>query len=171
MADITLKGNPIHTNGQLPAVGSQAPAFTLTDNSLADKSLADFAGKRVVLTINPSYDTGLCQTAARGFNEKVGESDDVVVLMVSADLPFAQKRFCEAEGLTHVTGLSSFRSGFAEDWGIEITDGPMAGLCARSVVVLDPAGKVLYTELVPEIVQEPNYDAALEALNSQLRVA
>jgi len=164
MADITFKGNPIHTNGDLPAVGTQAPKFELVSTGLASKSLADYAGKRVILTINPSYDTGVCQATARGFNQKVGETDDVVVLMVSADLPFAQKRFCEAEGLNHVEALSTFRSGFAKDWGLMMLDGPLQGLTARAVVVLDPAGKVLYSELVPEIVQEPNYDAALAAL-------
>ncbi|NOY94697.1 MAG: thiol peroxidase [Deltaproteobacteria bacterium] len=164
MADITFKANPIHTNGELPAVGAQAPKFELVNTSLASKSLADYAGKRVILTINPSYDTGVCQATARAFNQKVGESADVVVLMVSADLPFAQKRFCEAEGLDHVEALSTYRSDFAKDWGLMMLDGPLQGLTARAVVVLSPEGKVLYRELVPEIVQEPDYDAALAAL-------
>jgi len=115
MADITFKGNPIHTNGDLPAVGTQAPKFELVSTGLASKSLADYAGKRVILTINPSYDTGVCQATARGFNQKVGETDDVVVLMVSADLPFAQKCFCEAEGLNHVEAFSTFHSNFTKN--------------------------------------------------------
>lgn len=163
MANITLKGNPIHTSGELPAVGSKAPAFTLVDKTLAEKSLADFAGKKKVLTINPSYDTAVCQAAGRAFNAKAGDAN-AVVLLISGDLPFAQKRFCEAEGLTHVVPLSSFRSSFGSDYGIEIVDGPLKGLTGRAVVVLDENDVVVHSELVPEIAQEPSYDAALAAL-------
>lgn len=164
MAAITLKGNPINTKGDLPAVGTQAPALELVGTDLSVKTLADFAGKKKILTINPSYDTGICQAAARSFNQKIAERDDAVVLMVSADLPFAQKRFCEAEGIDVVVPLSSFRSSFSDDYDVTIVDGPMAGLTARAVLVLDENDKVVYTELVPEIVQEPDYDAALAAL-------
>lgn len=163
MANITLKGNPIHTSGELPAVGSKAPGFTLVDKTLAERSLADFAGKKKVLTINPSYDTAVCQAAGRAFNAKAGDAD-AVVLLVSGDLPFAQKRFCEAEGLDHVVALSSFRASFGRDWGLEIVDGPLRGLTARAVVVLDEDDVVVHAELVPEIAQEPSYDAALAAL-------
>ncbi len=164
MADITLGGNPFHTSGELPAVGAAAPDFTLAGADLADKSLADFAGKTRVLTINPSYDTPVCQAAARAFNQKVGEREDAVVLLVSADLPFAMKRFCTAEGLEHVVPLSSFRSSFAEDYGVGIVDGPFAGVTARAIVVVDPEGKVTHTELVTEVADEPDYDAARAAL-------
>ncbi len=163
MANITLKGNPIHTSGELPAVGSKAPGFTLVDKTLAERSLADFAGKKKVLTINPSYDAAVCQAAGRAFNAKAGDAD-AVVLLVSGDLPFAQKRFCEAEGLDHVVALSSFRASFGRDWGLEIVDGPLRGLTARAVVVLDENDVVVHAELVPEIAQEPSYDAALAAL-------
>ncbi|MBX3250436.1 MAG: thiol peroxidase [Myxococcales bacterium] len=163
MAAITLKGNTIHTSGELPKVGAKAPGFTLVDRGLAEKTLADFAGKKKVLTINPSYDTGVCQAAGRAFNAKAGDAD-AVVLLISGDLPFAQKRFCEAEGLEQVVPLSSFRSSFGADWGVEIVDGPLKGLTARAVVVLSEDDTVLYAELVPEIAQEPSYDAALASL-------
>lgn len=165
MAELTFKGTPIHTNGDLPAVGSQAPDFVLVDGSLGEKTLADYAGKTTILTVNPSYDTGVCMATARAFNAKAGELD-AVVLMISADLPFAQKRFCEAEGLEHVVPLSCFRSSFAKDYGLEMVDGPLKGLTARAVIVLDGQGKVLHSQLVPEIVQEPDYDAALAAARS-----
>ena len=165
MATVTLKGNPIHTNGELPKVGAKAPDFRLTANDLKDLSLADFAGKRKVLNIVPSLDTDVCATSTRKFNEKAGQLPDTVVLIVSADLPFASKRFCAAEGLKNVVPLSLLRDKkFAQDYGVLLTDGPLAGLCARSVVVLDASDKVTYTQLVPEIVQEPDYDAALAAL-------
>lgn len=164
MADITFKGNAVHTNADLPKVGSKAPDFALVDGSLGEKKLADFAGKKKVLTINPSYDTGVCQATARSFNLKAGKRDDVVVLVVSADLPFAQKRFCTAEGLDGVVALSSFRASFAKDYGLEMTDGPLRGLTARAVIVIDENDVVKHVELVPEIAQEPNYDAALAAL-------
>lgn len=165
MATVTLKGNPIHTNGELPAVGAKAPDFRLTANDLKDLSLADFAGKRKVLNIVPSLDTDVCATSARKFNERAGQLPGTVVLVVSADLPFASKRFCAAEGLKNVVPLSLLRDKkFAQDYGVLITDGPMAGLCARAVVVLDASDRVVHTQLVPEIVQEPDYDAALAAL-------
>src|SRR5688572_2458844 len=128
MAKVTFKGNPVNTNGTLPNVGSQAPDFKLVASDLSEKSLKDFAGKKKVLTINPSYDTGVCQATARKFNQALAERSDVVVLAISGDLPFAQKRFCEGEGLKNVTPLSSFRSSFASDYGIQLVDGPLAGL-------------------------------------------
>jgi thioredoxin-dependent peroxiredoxin len=165
MAEITLKGNPIHTNGDLPVVGSTAPDFRLTKNDLSDVSLGDFAGRSKILSIVPSLDTGLCAESARKFNQLVGGRDDVVVLVISADLPFAQGRFCSAEGIDRVHTLSMMRSrNFAKDYGVLVQDGPTAGITARAVVVLDADNKVLHTELVPEIGQEPNYDAAFAAL-------
>lgn len=165
MAQVTLKGNPIHTSGELPKVGSTAPDFKLTGNDLKDLSLGDFAGKRKVLNIVPSLDTEICATSTRKFNEKAGKLPDTVVLIVSADLPFASKRFCVAEGLQNVVPLSLLRDKkFAQDYGILLADGPLAGLCGRAVVVLDAANKVIHSQLVPEIVQEPDYDAALAAL-------
>jgi thioredoxin-dependent peroxiredoxin len=164
MANITHKGNPIHTNGELPAVGSKAPAFTLVDAGLAEKSLSDFQGKKKILTINPSYDTGICQKAGRAFNEKASGRANTVVLLISKDLPFAIKRFCEADGLTNVVPLSAFRSTFAKDYGAEIVDGVLQGLSARAVIVLDENDRVVYSELVPEIAQEPAYDRAIAAL-------
>lgn len=163
MANITFKGNPVKTSGELPQVGAQAPDFVLVDNALGEKKLSDFAGKTKILTINPSYDTGVCQASARGFNSKAAGKKDVAVLVISADLPFAQKRFCTAEGIDGVTALSSFRSSFAKDYGLEMVDGPLRGLTARAVVVIGADDKVKYVELVPEIAQEPNYDAALAA--------
>ncbi len=162
MATTKFKGNDVHTSGNLPAVGAKAPDFTLVAKDLSEKSLADFAGKKVVLTVNPSYDTGVCQATARSFNAKLGGRGDVVVLAVSADLPFAQSRFCEADGLDHVVPLSSFRASFARDYGLEIVDGPLKGLTARAVIVVGADGKVLSSELVPEITNEPDY-AQVEA--------
>jgi len=162
MASITLEGNEIHTNGDLPAVGSQAPDFSLTNGDLADVSLADFAGKRKIFNIVPSLDTGICAASAVRFNQALADMDNTVVLVVSADLPFAAGRVCSAEGADKVTTLSMMRSKqFAEDYGVLITDGPLAGLCARAVVITDADNKIIYTELVPEIVQAPDYDAAL----------
>lgn len=163
MATITLKGNPIHTSGDLPAIGSQAPAFTLVGAGLAEASLDSFDGVRV-LNIFPSIDTPVCATSVRQFNEQASGKDGVTVLNISADLPFAQARFCAAEGLDGVVNLSCFRSSFADDYGLRIVDGPLAGLCSRAVIVLDGAGKVTYTEQIPEIAQEPDYKAALAAL-------
>jgi thioredoxin-dependent peroxiredoxin len=164
MATTALKGNPVHTNGELPAVGSKAPEFKLTDTSLKEVTLASFAGKKKILTVNPSLDTGVCQATVRGFNKRATEIPDVVVLSISSDLPFAAKRFCTTEGLEKVVPLSVMRDRkFAKDYGLLQTDGPLAGLVARAVLVLDGNDKVLYTQLVPEISTEPNYDAALAA--------
>jgi thioredoxin-dependent peroxiredoxin len=165
MASITHKGNPIHTSGELPKVGTRAPDFKLTAGDLSDKSLKDFAGKRKVLNIVPSLDTGICATSTRKFNESAGKLPNTVVLVVSADLPFAAKRFCTTEGLQNVTPLSLMRSkDFGKDYGILLVDGLLAGVTGRAVVVLDEKDNVTYTELVPEIGQEPNYDAALAAV-------
>jgi thiol peroxidase len=164
MATVTLKGNPIHTNGDLPAAGAPAPDFKLTGVDLKDVSLADFKGKKKILNIVPSLDTAVCATSTRKFNETGGKLPNTVVLVVSADLPFAMKRFCTTEGLENVVSLSMIRGkGFAKDYGVLLQDGPLAGLSARAVVVLDENDKVVYRELVPEIGQEPNYDAALAA--------
>ncbi len=163
MAKITLQGNPITTNGELPKIGSTAPEFKLTDKDLHDKSLGDFAGKKKLLNIVPSLDTPVCATSTKKFNDHAGK--DAVMLVISADLPFAMNRFCGAENTDKVITLSMMRSrNFAKDYGVLIQDGPLAGITARAVVVLDANNKVLYTELVPEIAQEPNYDKALAAL-------
>jgi thioredoxin-dependent peroxiredoxin len=164
MSQVTFKGTPVSTVGSLPEVGATAPDFILVATDLSEKNLASFAGKKKILTINPSYDTGVCQAAARAFNQRVDGRSDVAVLMVSADLPFAQSRFCEADGLKQVVPVSSFRSTFGKDYGVTITSGPLAGLTARAVVVLDEHNKVLHSQLVPEITQEPDYDAVLQAL-------
>ena len=165
MATITLQGNACNTNGELPKTGSTAPDFTLVDAKLNDVHLADYAGKKKLLNIVPSLDTPTCATSTKKFNELVAERDDVVVLVVSADLPFASGRFCGMEGLDNVLPLSLMRGkAFAKDYGILITDGPLAGITARAVVVLDADNRVVYTQLVPEIADEPDYDAALAAL-------
>ncbi len=165
MAEITLQGNPIHTSGELPAIGSPAPDFSLTDGELNDVSLKDFAGKKKVLSIVPSLDTGVCATSTKVFNDRLGGRDDVVVLVISADLPFAQARFCSAEGTDRVKTLSMMRDKhFARDYGVLISDGPLAGITARAVMVLDENDRVLHAQLVPEIAQEPDYDAAIAAL-------
>ena len=163
MAQITLRGNPINTVGELPAVGSPAPAFKLTGADLGTVSSDQFSGKPVLLNIFPSVDTPVCAASVRTFNERAAGSG-VSVVCVSKDLPFAQKRFCGAEGIENVTTASAFRDSFGEDYGVGITDGPMAGLLARAIVVIGADGTVAYTELVPEIAQEPNYDAALAAV-------
>ena len=163
MATTALRGKPVNTVGDLPAVGS-TPSFTLTKADLSDVTSADLAGKKVLLNIFPSIDTAVCATSVRTFNQKAAGVADTVVLNVSADLPFAQKRFCGAEGIENAEAASTFRSDFGKSFGVELAEGPMRGLMARSVVVLDPQGKVTYTELVPEIAQEPNYDAAMAAL-------
>ena len=165
MATVTLQGNTINTSGELPAVGSDAPDFYLVDGKLGDVRLADYSGKQVILNIVPSLDTPTCATSTKKFNEKAAGRDDFVVLVVSADLPFAQGRFCSAEGIENVATLSMMRTrAFAKDYGVLITDGPLAGITARAIVVIGADGKVLYTQLVPEIGDEPDYDAALAAL-------
>ena len=163
MAQITLRGNPINTVGELPSVGSRAPAFSLTGADMGAVSNEQFSGKPVVLNIFPSVDTPVCATSVRTFNERVA-GGGVTVVNVSKDLPFAQTRFCGAEGIENVTTASAFRDSFGEDYGVSIADGPMAGLLARAVVVIGADGNVAYTELVPEIAHEPNYDAALAAV-------
>ncbi len=165
MATITLRGNEIHTNGELPKVGAAAPDFRLTKGDLSDVALADFAGKRVLLNIVPSLDTPTCATSTRKFNEQASQVAGATILVVAADLPFAMGRFCSTEGIENVTPLSMMRSrNFAKDYGVLITDGPLAGITARAIVIIDESGKVAHTELVPEIAQEPDYDAALAAL-------
>ena len=165
MAKVTHKGNPIDVAGTLPAPGQTAPAFTLVGKDLGDVSLKDFAGKRKVLDIVVSLDTGICAASARKFNETAGTLPNTVVLVISGDLPFAAGRFCAAEGLANVVTLSTFRGKqFLRDYGVDITSGKLVGLAARAVVVLDGNDKVIHSELVPEIAQDPNYDAALAAL-------
>src|SRR6476469_5573228 len=165
MAQITLRGNETNTAGELPAVGTPAPAFTLAGIDLGPVTGAQFRGKPLLLNIFPSIDTPTCAMSVRPFNQRVA-GDGVAVLCVSSDLPFAHKRFCGAEGIENVTTASSFRDSFGDDYGVTIVDGPMAGLLARAVVVVYTDGNAAYTELVPEIAQEPNYDAALAALTS-----
>lgn len=165
MATVTLSGNPINTNGELPAVGTTAPAFRLVDKDLNDVGLDAYAGKKKILSIVPSLDTGVCATSTKIFNERIGGRDDVVVLVASADLPFAQARWCGAESVDNVVTLSMMRSkNFAKDYGMLLEDGPLAGITARAVLALDEDNKVLHSELVPEIGQEPNYDAAIDTL-------
>lgn len=165
MANITLKGNSIHTLGELPAVGSKAPDFKLTGTDLSTKSLSDYSGKKVVLNIFPSVDTGVCAQSVRSFNEQASGLDNTTVLCVSKDLPFALNRFCAAEGLENVVSLSEFKDeNFSNAYQVKITDGPLEGLMSRAVVVLNEEGKVVYTEQVPEIGQEPNYEGALASL-------
>jgi len=166
MAKITLRGNPINTNGELPEVGAGAPDFSLTKADLSDVGLSDFAGKKKLLNIVPSLDTPTCATSTKKFNAAIAGKPNSVALIISSDLPFAQSRFCGAEGLENVISLSMMRSrNFAKDYGVLITDGPLAGLCARAVVVMDENNKVLYTQMVPEIGQEPEYDPALAHLD------
>ena len=164
MASITLQGNEIHTTGNLPEVGSVAQNFTLVAEDLSEKSLSDFVGKKVVLNIFPSIDTGVCAASARHFNADLNSLENTVVLNISKDLPFALGRFCAAEGLNNVETLSDFRGSFGDDYGVAITDGPMKGLLSRAVIVTDENDQVIYTEQVPEITNEPNYEAALNAL-------
>lgn len=165
MAKITLKGNAINTIGELPAVGSAAPNFELTKVDLSKATLADFKGKKVVLNIFPSVDTGTCATSVRSFNKVASTLANTVVLCISRDLPFAQNRFCGAEGIENVVMLSDFNTGqFGKDYGLQFADGPLAGLDSRSIVVINEEGKVVYTEQVSETVNEPNYDNALALL-------
>ncbi len=165
MAQVTLKGNPFHTSGELPKVGTAAPAYTLVRTDLSEVSGQDLAGQRVVLNIFPSVDTPTCAASVRKFNARANEKPNTTVLCISADLPFAQKRFCGAEGLDNVVPVSVFRAPeFGQSYGVTLVDGPLKGLLARAVVVLDAAGKVIHTELVPEIAEEPDYNAALAVL-------
>ena len=164
MANITLKGNAISTVGELPEVGSTIKGFELVNDKLEVKKLSDYDGKRKLINIFPSIDTGVCAAAARKFNEEAGNLSNTVVINVSKDLPFALGRFCAAEGLDHVETLSDFRGNFGEQYGVSIADGPMKGLLSRAVIVTDENNNVLYTEQVPEITQEPNYDEALAQL-------
>ena len=165
MAQTALQGNPVNLSGDLPAVGATAPDFTLVNKDLADKTLADFAGKKKLLNIVPSLDTPVCATSTKKFNAAISGKADAVALVISADLPFAMGRFCGAEGIENVIVLSMMRSrNFAKDYGVLIEDGPLAGITARAVVVLDADNTVLYTQLVPEITEEPDYDAALAVL-------
>lgn len=165
MTEVTLRGNPIQVDGSFPEPGQQAPGFSLVGRDLADVELSAFSGKRKVLNIFPSIDTPTCATSVRKFNAQASALANTVVLCISADLPFAQSRFCGAEGLENVVNLSTLRgSAFMKDYGVAITSGPLAGLTARAVVVLDEQDKVLYSELVGEIGSEPNYDAAIAAL-------
>jgi thioredoxin-dependent peroxiredoxin len=165
MAQTALKGTPVHLAGELPAVGSTAPEFKLVAGDLSDVTLANYAGKKKLLNIVPSLDTSVCATSTKKFNEAMAGKTNAVALVISADLPFASSRFCSAEGITNVVNLSMMRSrNFAKDYGVLIEDSPLAGITARAVVVLDADNRVLYTELVPEIGQEPNYNAALAAL-------
>ena len=167
MATITLQGNEIHTNGELPAVGSDAPDFRLVDAELNDRSLSDYAGKKILMNIVPSLDTPVCATSTKKFNEAAAGKDNVIMLVIAADLPFAMSRFCGAENVDKVVPLSMMRSrNFAKDYGVLIEDGPLAGITARAIVVIDENDKVVYTELVPEIAQEPDYDKALAALSA-----
>lgn len=164
MATITLKGNPIETVGKLPKIGTQAPDFTLVKSDLSEISLQDYRDKRLVLNIFPSVDTPTCATSVRKFNQEAAQLDNVSILCVSADLPFAAGRFCGAEGIENVTTGSSFRSSFGDDYGVTIKTGPLAGLLSRAVVVIDEQGEVLYTEQIQETADEPDYDSALAVL-------
>ncbi|MEI6757471.1 MAG: thiol peroxidase [Chlorobium sp.] len=165
MAQITLKGTPVETVGTLPAKGSEAPFFCLVKTDLSEAGPADFASKRLVLNIFPSLDTPVCASSVRRFNQEAASFDNTVVLCISADLPFAHKRFCETEGLKNVVSLSVFRSPeFGRDYGVAIATGPLKGLLSRAIVIIDADGIVRYTEQVPEIVEEPDYSAALKVL-------
>ena len=165
MTEITLQGNKINTNGEIPKVGSQAPEFILVDSDLNDVSLSNFEGKNIILNVIPSLDTPVCQKSTKIFNEKASVLSDVVVLAVSADLPFAMKRFCTAESIDSVKPMSMMRSrNFAKDYGVLIIDGPLSGITARAVIVIDKDKKIIHSELVQEIANEPDYDAALNSL-------
>ena len=166
MATIRFQGNPLNTSGELPAVGSKAPDFSLTTSKLTDVSLATYAGQKKILTIVPSLDTPTCAASTRKFNEKASHLYHTVVLVISADLPFAQCRFCEIEGLKDVIPLSTFRSSFADDYGVKLTDTFLAGLTARAIVIIDEQDTVIYSQLVNELADEPDYEHALAALHS-----
>ncbi|HOZ85692.1 MAG TPA: thiol peroxidase [Niabella sp.] len=164
MAKITLKGNSGNSIGNLPAVGSTLPEFTLVKEDMSEKSLADFKGKKIVLNIFPSVETGICSASVRKFNEQAASLENTVVINVSKDLPYSLKRFCAAEGISNVETLSDFRGSFGTDYGVLLLDTTMKGLLSRAVIVANEAGEIVYTEQVPEIAQEPNYEAALAAL-------
>lgn len=161
---ITLHNNPIHTVGKLPAEGAKAPDFTLTDMELNEKSLSDYSGKFIIMNIFPSVNTGVCSKSVRKFNEDAAALDNAVVLCISKDLPFAQKKFCAAEGIDNVVMLSDFRNDFGNVYGVKMTDGPMRGLLSRAVVVVNPNGEIVYEQQVPEIGEEPDYNSALAAV-------
>lgn len=163
--ETALHGETVHTVGELPRVGEPVPGFELTGSDLSPVALSDFAGQRVVLNIFPSLDTGTCAASVRRFNELAAELENTAVICVSKDLPFAQARFCGAEGIENVTVASDFRSSFGQDYGVELADSPMQGLLARTVVIIDPEGSVEYIQLVGEITEEPDYDAVLEVLS------
>lgn len=165
MSTITLHGDAVHTVGNLPINGEQAKDFTLVGADLADRSLSEFKGKNIILNIFPSINTGVCATSVREFNKDAAGLDNTVVLCISKDLPFAQSQFCAAEGIDNVVMLSDFRSHFGEEYGVLMNDGPLKGLLSRAVVVINPEGAITYSEQVPEITQEPNYEAALKAVN------
>jgi len=165
MSKITLKGNTINTSGELPTVGSQAKDFRLVATDLSSKTLADFAGKKLILNISPSIDTGTCAASVRNFNKFATNLNNTYVLYISRDLPFAQKRFCGAEGIENVVMLSDFKTGdFGKDYGLNIIDGPLAGLNSRCIVIINAKGKIVYTEQVAETIEEPNYELALASL-------
>lgn len=165
MAKITLKGNPVDTSGNLPLKGKQAPDFSLVKSDLTNLKLSELKGKKLILNISPSLDTSVCATAVRKFNQLAAGKTNVIVLAITKDLPFAHNRFCTTEGITNVVTLSGFRDrNFGKSYGVDIIDGAFEGLYARSLVVIDEKGKVVYTQLVPEIATEPDYDAALAAL-------
>ncbi|GAA1633127.1 MULTISPECIES: thiol peroxidase [Brevibacterium] len=166
MATTALEGNPVHTSGDLPAIGTQAPAYTLVGNDLGEVNSSEFADSRVVLNIFPSVDTGVCAASVRRFNELAASLENTTVVCVSNDLPFAQARFCGAESIDDVVTASAFRSAFGKEYGVTMVDGPLAGLLARAVVVLDDTGTVIYTQLVDEITTEPDYDAAMASLGA-----
>lgn len=165
MAKITLKGNPVNTSGSLPLKGSKAPDFNLVTSDLGNLSLSDLKGKKLILSISPSLDTSVCATSVRKFNQLAAGKANTMVLAITKDLPFAHNRFCTTEGITKVVPLSGFRdSAFGRSYGVEIIDGPFAGLYARSIIVIDEKGNIVYTQLVTEIAEEPDYNAALAAL-------
>lgn len=165
MATVTLKGNKLHTSGNLPLIGKKAPEFTLVKSDLSELKSSDLKGKRIVLNIFPSLDTSVCATSVRKFNQLASQMKNTVVLAISKDLPFAQGRFCTVEGIDNLVALSAFRSPeFGKEYGVELIDGPLSFLLARSVVVLDENSNVIYEELVPEITEEPNYNAVLDIL-------
>ncbi len=165
MATINFKGNPVQTSGELPAVGTKAPDFTLVKADLSNATLADYKGTKVVLNVFPSIDTGICAKSVIAFNQGAANLDNTVILCVSKDLPFAQKRFCSAEGTDNVITLSDYVDGaFSKDYGLLMLEGPLHHLSSRAIIVLDEEGTVVYTEQVPDIVQEPNYEAAMASL-------